>query len=554
MMIKRVCEGKNYFRSIGMLMVGVLYASITVAQSSPKLINLNCLGTRSWIKLTWKANKTDSISKYKIYWSAQAKKPLHEGAIVPALADRYYITPVLPGRNYHIWIEADNDRKNRKSITTTAYTSTLWKIDTVESNHLSIPSSSAVPQGMKLFWQDEFNDALLNRNKWSTNYYSTIDFLYKTNLSALNHDTLPQPGIIMTGSSIKLVVNDSIPQRDYSGQRRISSIQTYDWHTHESYLDNSRGGYFEVRVRRSNTTGNTSGLNAAYWFDSPGPDLKYYLEKGQSLNGVNGVRPHGQAFEIDVFEQDDDAAASTFTPFTIHGKVADGGVFKGNLTTFNASLTGQTDWVTHGLLWTPSGIKYYINGILQKEWTDTAKNMAPNHLMNVLIGNYYNQTKGVNSNAVLEVDYIRGYQWPLINGNELPNAGFEYGTLKPWIGIGKVTADAKRSGKAGLLLLPNQTISQCVFLDNNKKYQLKYWSKGNGKLKTQVENLTQVTGKTESHIEQIAAPSGSFSCHVLHFITGDEYQNNMKTVKITFTNTGKAAIALDDLETTKSQK
>jgi hypothetical protein len=231
--------------------------------------------------------------------------------------------------------------------------------------------------------------------------------------------------------------------------------------------------------------------------------------------------------------------------------VAEGGVFKGNLTTLNASLPSQADWVTHGLLWMPTGMKYYINGVLQKEWIDTANNMAPNHMMNILIGNYYNQVKGVSSDAVLEVDYIRGYQWPLTNGNALPNSGFEYSTLQPWAGTGKVAAEATRNGKAGLLLLPDQTVSQRVFLDNNKKYQLKYWLKGKGKLKTQVENLTQVTGKTESHIEQTAAPSENFSSHVLHFVTGDEYQNNMKTVKITFINTGKAAIALDDLELTK---
>ncbi len=533
------------------LSIGILHITVSVAQTPPKSFGLSCLGTRSWIRLTWKAGKTDSISKYKIYWSLQAKKPAQAGAIVPASVNRYYITPVQPKRNYHIWIETDNGKKRRKSITTTAYTSTSWKIDTAELNNLSIPSSAAVPPGMKLFWQDEFNDALLNRNKWSTNYYSTIDFLYKTNLSALNQDTLPQPGINMTGSSIKLIVNDSIPKTYYSGQRKISSIQTYDWHTHESYLDNRHGGYFEVRVRRNNTPGNTSGLNAAYWFDSPGPDLKYYLEKGQSLDGVNGVRPHGQAFEIDVFEQDDDAAGSTFTPFTIHGKVAEGGVFKGNLTTFNAPLINQADWVTHGLLWTPNGIKYYVNGVLQKEWTDTANNMAPNHMMNVLIGNYYKQTKAANSNAVLEVDYIRGYQWPITKKNELPNAGFEYGATEPWAGTGNIVSEAKRSGKAGLLLLPAQKMSQYVYLDNNKHYLLKYWARGKGVLKTQVQNITQVTGLAENNVDQSLVLSARFSCHALHFTTNKEYKDHMKIVEITFINTGKSAAALDDLALTK---
>lgn len=545
---------KNSFsKSLPILMYCILQTTISSSQIL-KQVNLKCMGTRSWIRLIWELPKNDHISGYKIYWSLYAKKPSQAGAIVSAITNRYYITSVQQERNYHIWVEAYHVNIKSKASTATVYTTTAWKIDTAEANHLSIPSSSAVPAGMQLFWQDEFNDALLNKNKWSTNYYSTIDFLDRTNLSALYKDTLPQPGIIMTGNSIKLIVNDSIPTRYYSGQRKISSIQTYDWRTNENHLDNRRGGYFEVRVRRSNTSGATSGLNAAYWFDSPGPDLKYYLEKGESLQGVNGVRPHGQAFEIDVFEEEDDAVTSTFTPFTMHGKVAAGGVFKGHLTTFNAPLTDQTDWVTHGLLWTPAGIKYYINGILQKGWIDTANNMAPNHVMNILIGNYYNQTKGVKSNAVLEVDYIRGYQWPIINGNELPDAGFEYGTGEPWTGTGKIVSAAKRSGKTGLLLLPNQTISQYVYLDNNQHYLLKYWAKGKGQLKTQVENITQVTGNAENAVEKTIILSQGFSHHILHFVTGNEYQNNMKTVKITFINTGKEAIALDDLELRKEQQ
>ena len=37
----------------------------------------------------------------------------------------------------------------------------------------------------------------------------------------------------------------------------------------ENLLDNSRGGYFEVKVRR-NSSGNPEGINTAFWFDSPG--------------------------------------------------------------------------------------------------------------------------------------------------------------------------------------------------------------------------------------------------------------------------------------------
>lgn len=156
---------------------------------------------------------------------------------------------------------------------------------------------------MQIFWQDEFNDTLLDLNKWNTVYYSNIDFLKKDNLQAMLGESLPEAAYTFTGHSIHLFTNDSLPAKAfYPGNgRKISSIQTYDWRTNENKLDNSRGGYFEVRVRRS-YTGHPQGLNTAFWLDSPGPDLKYYLQEGTTLEGTTGIRPKGQVFEIDVFE------------------------------------------------------------------------------------------------------------------------------------------------------------------------------------------------------------------------------------------------------------
>ncbi|MDB5088177.1 MAG: hypothetical protein JWR09_2171 [Mucilaginibacter sp.] len=63
-----------------------------------------------------------------------------------------------------------------------------------------------------------------------------------------------------------------------------------------------------------------------------------------------------------------------------------------------------------------------------------------------------------------------------------------------------------------------------------------------------------IPGSEESDVEQTIVLSQGFSHHLLHFVTGNEYKNNMKAVKITFINTGKSAIALDDLELRKEQK
>jgi len=110
---------------------------------------------------------------------------------------------------------------------------------------------------------------------------------------------LPQPAYTMDGSAINLYINDTLPKRIFAegGNQKISSIQTYDWRTNENLLDNSRGGYFEVKVRR-NRSGNPKGTNTAFWFDSPGPDIRYYLQKGSEVDGIKGIRPKGQLFEL----------------------------------------------------------------------------------------------------------------------------------------------------------------------------------------------------------------------------------------------------------------
>ncbi|WP_423738114.1 GEVED domain-containing protein [Chitinophaga caseinilytica] len=448
-------------------------------------------------------------------------------------------------------MEAYNASGSSSHITGSATTVKNWVLVPSEAANLSIASSAAVPAGMEIFWHDEFNDELLNRNKWSTNYYSTIDFRDTTNLTKMRTNTLPQAAYRMTGTSIKLLVSAAAPAQAYwPNGRKVSSIQTYDWNSNENYLDNKRGGYFEIRVRRSNTTAATN-LNAAYWFDSPGPDLKYYEELGNSFNSktgpITGVRPRGQVFEIDVFEQGDNAATSTITPFTIHGNVAADGTFQGNLGTYNASLSGQTNWHTHGMLWTPTSLKYYIDGVLKKEWSSKTDIKSPNHFMNTFLGIY-----GAGDSASMEVDYIRGYQWPVTGGNELPNSGAEYGSaLLPWEGTATVSTTAKRSGNNGFSLAAGQTLSQYIYLDNNTNYQLGYWAAGSGQLDVKVENIAPVNGSTQNTFQQAGAVSATFAAATLDFKTGTEYADHVKTVRITFTNTGSSTIKLDDVSCIK---
>ncbi|MBC9914611.1 fibronectin type III domain-containing protein [Chitinophaga varians] len=512
------------------------------AQDLSAPANLRLTGTRSWIRVDWE-DKTSHETGYHLYWSDNNRKPATPIATLPANSTRFYIQQVKGNTRYHVWVEAFDDRRHSKPLTGTVLTNTRWSLDPAEARQLDISSSAAVPEGMALFWHDEFNDSLLDRNKWHTTYYSNIDYLRKDNLEAMRNGTLPEAAYTLNGRTINIFTNDSLPAKAFypSNGRKISSLQTYDWRTNENLLDNSRGGYFEVRVKRS-FTGKPQGLNTAYWFDSPGPDLKYYLQEGTTLEGVTGVRPKGQVFEIDVFENID-------AQFVLHGHVDEKGQFVHNLNTHIAKGFEHKDqWVTHGILWTPNSIKHYINGQLIKAYTDKHQIYSPNHAMNVFLGAY-----GGGGSVSMEVDYIRGYQWPLEGNNELPNPGFDANTsLLPWEGNGTLTNG--RNGSHGLLLKPGQEMEQYVYLNNDANYQLTYWQQGNSPLHAAVANMKLVTGELQQAAAQTQSGKNTFTRQQLHFQTGKEYGHNMKTVRIYFKNTGQQEIILDDVIISKTDK
>lgn len=231
-------------------------------------VELSILATRSWIRLELSEN--NSLPKgSKLYWSTSKRKPQQANYQTVADVKRYYIQDIEPETYYHIWLELPSGEVIKRKV----YSTKEWDLEPVDLQEAaSNPSSKAVPPGMEIYWQDEFNDELLNLNKWTTNYFSSLNYLNKESLQEMLTDKLPQPAYTMSGQYINLYVNDTIPDRLYTktGTQKISSIQTYDWRKNENLLDNSRGGYFEVKVRR-NSKGNPKGLNTAFWFDAIRP-------------------------------------------------------------------------------------------------------------------------------------------------------------------------------------------------------------------------------------------------------------------------------------------
>ncbi len=398
-----------------------------------------------------------------------------------------------------------------------------------------IPTSQALPKGMKLVWNDEFNDKQLDTTKWFTNYYSILDYVYKTNFEDFRANNLPQPEIEFTGKSIILKVDENKPERTFwENGRKVSSIQTYDWNSDKSKMENSIGGYFETRIKR-NASDSAKNVNIAFWFDSPGPDPRYFVEKENNALGVEGLRPRGQVFEIDLCEY-------ITTEIVLHGNVSSEGKFERNIGHHIVEGDFKDKWVTHGMLWSPAGLKFYIDGQLVKEWWDRNDIKSPNHMMNMFFGAY-----GNDGTVSMEVDYVRYYQWELDDNNYLPNGNFEYSTnLFPWEGTATVNQNSAYKGNYGITLAPNDSIIQYVYLDHSKPYSLSYYGKGN--ITAQIENITQVTGDSENIIRNTANLDSEYRQYQTDFETNPEYGNHKRTIKVSFKNTGNEPSMLDDIK------
>jgi hypothetical protein len=193
------------------------------------------------------------------------------------------------------------------------------------------------------------------------------------------------------------------------------------------------------------------------------------------------------------------------------------------------------------MLWTPAGLKFYIDGELIREWWNPNDIKSPNHAMNMFFGAY-----GMNG-VTMEVDYVRCYQWDLRKNNHLPNPGFEYSDkLFPWEGTGQIDNLNARAGKYALKLAPGAYIEQYIYLDHSKNYELDFWTKGEGELTVKAENITQVSGMSEDCTEIKCVPSTQYAVQKMQFAANDEPFDNKKTVKISFKNTGDKEIFLDD--------
>lgn len=404
------------------------------------------------------------------------------------------------------------------------------------------PDDTVPVKGMKLVWNDEFNGTELDAGKWFTQYYSTLDFVSKTKWEQFQNGTLPGPAYKLTGNSIVLYIDEKKPEKAYweSSGRKISSIQTYDWRLNKNLLGDKVGGYIEARIRRNAAEG-AQLINTAFWFDSPGPDAKYFMEERNTFQNTIGVRPRGQVFEIDMCEY-------LNTEIVLHGNVNSKGEYEHSIGKYLVDdVNFKNRWTTHALLWTPNSLKFYIDGKLKKEWSDPNDIKSPNHYMNIYFGAY-----GKGGTVSTEVDYVRFYQWNLEDGNELPNGNFEYSDgLYPWEGSAQIDKKNVKSGKQALSIAPGKQISQYVYVDHSSSYSLEYWS--SGCLEARVENIIPMVGKIHDTFQK-ETNFDFYTKESILFSSKKETALNKATVKITFSNKGNTPVLVDHVVLKKDQQ
>jgi len=159
----------------------------------------------------------------------------------------------------------------------------------------------------------------------------------------------------------------------------------------------------------------------------------------------------------------------------------------------------------------------------------------------------YGSEGGVN----MEVDYIRAYNWPLRDGNELPNPDFEgKAGLQPWEGEGTIEQGLGEKGSKALVLAQGKKIEQYIYLDPEQQFNLTYWGRG-GSIALAVDDVTVVTGELSNLNQQTLELGKKGKKHEINFVTGQEIKPNKKIVRIAFTNTGKETISLDNITVKK---
>jgi len=238
--------------------------------------------------------------------------------------------------------------------------------------------------GYHLTFDDEFSSASLfkvssNGLTQFNDSYVFGNWLY--NNSEAEYYVDPATGIVdpfsIANGALTITAQPTVAGEQTSGQPYTSGLLT----TANSFTQNQ--GYFEIRCE----TPSTQGFWPAFWLLPTG----------------GGGTP-----EIDVMEQPNLNGLSTYWTYARPGVTANNG---GGWVNTNVNLS--TTYNTYGVMWTPTSITFFFDGIQVGTTIAVPANFSQQMymLVNLAVGGIgsWPGTPGATTTAQLNVDYLRVY-------------------------------------------------------------------------------------------------------------------------------------------------
>jgi beta-glucanase (GH16 family) len=193
----------------------------------------------------------------------------------------------------------------------------------------SAPADAQKP-GWKLTFDDEFNGATLDTQRWNTNYRGNA--------------SLPA-NYVLTDGILHLRIDRDAPPPRGDGGGRVSGIET----RRSGQPFAQQYGWFEVRARCHKG----AGVACAFWLSPLDGDYDKLKIDGGTRDSAN------EATEMDIFEQQgNDPNGNNFTvhygrSYSEHGSDARHTIFPFDLT---------TEFHTYALEWNADSIIWYLDG------------------------------------------------------------------------------------------------------------------------------------------------------------------------------------------------
>lgn len=221
-------------------------------------------------------------------------------------------------------------------------------------------------ENYSLVWSDEFDSNELDREKWG--YRSLGERRDAINI---------KEAVSVHPGGYLVITTEKVADQAYTG---MISTQNKFMPTY---------GYFETRVYLPRE----KGMWAAFWLHSP--------SFGKVLDDFKA-----SGAEIDIFEYLGNKKRRVQHALHWNG-------YDENLTSRSERIREPSlrkGWHTFGLLWTPEGYTYYVNGEATWQISEAVSQRSQYIILSVEVGEWAGKIKRADLPAEFVVDYVRVYQ------------------------------------------------------------------------------------------------------------------------------------------------